>query len=492
MILLFLLLLIPFINASDLASISSIDQSIGNGNLLLTNVLHHTSYLSGVQPIDDAHLMKTNHFRSALLEKLKEVFYFQYPTNRKFSLRTYKAVNWPPGVESYLPPKWRMQDMLKINEGIPFYHFILRDEDEKANLTRKCIYFSSKDLEILNSARTNKNMRKKVVYRALLKRFREETGQIQAEKIDWHRLDKSLLPDKYKNIRLNNTTLSMAFVYQNPEIIDNIHFYDKVPTTGTEQGDNVDYDELIEILNSDDESKSTESGTVIQSSRSEDVSAMECEDIGVPFDIYDFDHEAFNENILLVNESDGQSPRSTDSKKCRHLKPVEIMEKALKADLKSLFYAQHPNEKYSLRQFDIVNWPEGIDLLSKTWRKREMETIREMMQEFVFKKRELAIIDNSDYKREHVRRKTEVHDFLLKRYREESGDTMAININWNQLDRRNIPSKYDEFDVNCYTQSHKAFYGNPEIVYNVHFYPLNDPEEAIIRKRKYTERNRTH
>ena len=56
MILLFLLLLIPFINASDLASISPLDQSLGNNGLLLTNLLHHTSYVNGVQPINDAHL----------------------------------------------------------------------------------------------------------------------------------------------------------------------------------------------------------------------------------------------------------------------------------------------------------------------------------------------------------------------------------------------------------------------------------------------------
>ena len=135
-------------------------------------------------------------------------------------------------------------------------------------------------------------MNKTVVHWTLLKRFRKETGQIQAERLIGTCWTNRICLINIKVLDWIRLQCRWHLCIRIQEIIDNIHFYDKVPTTGTEQYDNVDYDELIDIIIAMMNQKYRKWHSYTQSSRSEDVSVMECEDFGAPFDLYDFDHEA--------------------------------------------------------------------------------------------------------------------------------------------------------------------------------------------------------
>lgn len=64
---------------------------------------------------------------------------------------------------------------------------------------------------------------------------------------------------------------------------------------------------------------------------------------------------------------------------------------------------------------------------------------------------------------------------LLNRFRDESGDSEATRIRWNQLDRRDIPKKYKDIEINSKTMNFRVFYQNPEIVDNIHFFSVSNP-----------------
>lgn len=155
---------------------------------------------------------------------------------------------------------------------------------------------------------------------------------------------------------------------------------------------------------------------------------------------------------------------------------------ALKRDLKEMFLRQYPLHKFSLRAFDIENWPEGIDLLKPKWNKQVIDIIRTKMHEFVFVKRTVKIKSSSEVgfdKMENIEEildngmsVTSTHNFLLRRYYEESGDWESHIIKWSLLDRRKIPDRYNDFEINAKTMGFKKFYKNPEIVYNVHFFSM--------------------
>ena len=54
-----------------------------------------------------------------------------------------------------------------------------------------------------------------------------------------------------------------------------------------------------------------------------------------------------------------------------------------------MFRAQHPRASYSLRNYTVENWPEGVDMFKPTWNKQEIEAIRSKMDHFVFVKRKV-------------------------------------------------------------------------------------------------------
>lgn len=102
---------------------------------------------------------------------------------------------------------------------------------------------------------------------------------------------------------------------------------------------------------------------------------------------------------------------------------------------------------------------------------------------------ELGLIDSvSEFPREDSKRRKEIMAGLLERFKLESGWQKAKVIDWNQLDRSQIPVKYDGIIINGSTMRITRFFRNPEIVNNVHF--TRYTEEELVRKSKIHTANK--
>ena len=62
-----------------------------------------------------------------------------------------------------------------------------------------------------------------------------------------------------------------------------------------------------------------------------------------------------------------------------------------------MFEAQHPNAVYSRRKYEILNWPEDVDVMRKSWRTNEIEKIREKMSDLIFAKRSEYVPFRSEF-----------------------------------------------------------------------------------------------
>ena len=85
------------LNASDLAS-SAIESS-GNQGIPINNT---------VEPLNAVKILNECALRSAILEKLREVFVGQFPDSR-FDLRAYDIENWPSGVDLLGYKNWKLE-----------------------------------------------------------------------------------------------------------------------------------------------------------------------------------------------------------------------------------------------------------------------------------------------------------------------------------------------------------------------------------------------
>lgn len=64
----------------------------------------------------------------------------------------------------------------------------------------------------------------KTAYQRIFEIFRQETGRIYAENISWSKLDKSRLPEKYRDQEITSLSIYRGKLYEDPEFIENIHF----------------------------------------------------------------------------------------------------------------------------------------------------------------------------------------------------------------------------------------------------------------------------
>ena len=155
--------------------------------------------------------------------------------------------------------------------------------------------------------------------------------------------------------------------------------------------------------------------------------------------------------------------------KCKQIdrKPRVVDQLRVLKNLKEMFLKQYPLHKFSLRTFDIKNWPEGIDLLKPKWTKQRNRYYQAKMHEFVFVKRLVKIKSSSEVGADNMENIDEIldkkmsvtstHNFLLRRYYEESGDWESHIIKWSLLDRRKIPARYNDFEINAKTMGLKTF-----------------------------------
>ena len=176
----------------------------------------------------------------------------------------------------------------------------------------------------------------------------------------------------------------------------------------------------------------------------------------------------------------------------------------LRQQLENIFKSQHPRARYSLRNYTVENWPEGVDMLKSTWTKQEIEAIRLKMGDFVFVKREIPF----DYKTEygigelgdlgnvldHSMSQYSTNVFLLNRFREETCNLEARRIDWSLLDRSDVPPRYDGCVINGKSIFQlSSFFKNPEIVSNIHFNPKdkrNKWESRVDERTSKKQRNK--
>ena len=138
-----------------------------------------------------------------------------------------------------------------------------------------------------------------------------------------------------------------------------------------------------------------------------------------------------------------------------------------------------------MSKYEILNWPENVNFLKNYWSIDEVGFIREKFHEFQFVLRaeddsfETVFEQDLDGISQKHWTKTKAYAFALQRFRDDTGDKDAKFVRWCLLDRSDIPSKYDHFEINSYTIVSSKFYRIPEIISNIHF---TRPEDG--RKRK--------
>ena len=460
--------------------------------------------MNNVEPVVNAVCLDFNVLRLAVRAKLHEIFESQFPSC-KLKLRAYDIENWPSGIDKINPRKWLKADMVRINERIPFYKFVPREEIPEAQYSHKEVREKLKGMKCLTSATLREDYNLRSTRTLMLNRFRQESGKANAKKIDWRYLDRRQVPEKYDNVPLNGASSSQTLVYKNPEIIDNIHFY------------KFDYDESAEWLPRNciiDGSSLSDDNNSDQS-----VDKYEFDELKIDGNLLEFDNESeieiqnrdsdklcepANDDGVCLEDEDCLSECSMDSvsilESCLHAKrpafvteDISELRKTLKAELNNLIKAQHPDETLKLRDYEIRDWPEGISFTSNHWSRKEIKKIREKMHEFVFMKRPESLSVSAELgidklgKLDNILNMSMTRDrtkmFLLTRYRKETGESLAININWHRLDRRDIPDKYKDIKINSLTMNLMALYKNPEIVSNIHFFKVIEVEN-LRRKRK--------
>ena len=459
--------------------------------------------INTVEPLDDVDTLKTSHAQMALHLKLKEIFASQHPSD-KYNLRAYEIENWPQCVDVNDSHYWKRNDMILINEGIPFYRFVPREivpnttssTETASNNTcsTEQLHKGLKSMKCMKGTVLNEEYKLKLVRDLLFDRFKEESGRPYSKKIDWLLLNRSQIPKKYENVPLNSKSLRYESIYKNPEIVDNIHFFDCLNpnrnNTGISNGNLAKVEiRSSELENEIKDSITQDNGNEYFSDKADDLEDFEIGNVDLDFDITNDDMEkmlrTLNDSSVDVIIDECQSERSVEftseqepdlktsptSSLCH--KNIYELRSIIKADLNALFKAQHPNDELKMRQYDVINWPEYVGLNSTKWNRNDIKILCETMDKFVFVKRSTK---SQSY--------SETRDIIFERYRQESGDSDALKINWKLLDRRAIPSKYDGIEINSRTiQSQDK---NPEIVDNIHFFKAKKVEK-IERKRKISD-----
>ena len=84
------------------------------------------SSIHNVQTLIDAETLNGNILKAAVRQKLREIFAIQFP-NDKYNTRKYDIENWPERIESHGTINWRKDELVRINERIPFFKFIPRE-----------------------------------------------------------------------------------------------------------------------------------------------------------------------------------------------------------------------------------------------------------------------------------------------------------------------------------------------------------------------------
>ena len=495
----FLCVIITFdyLKAADLPRNACENENYNVQEMLIRNT---------VEPVVNAALVNVHELKVSVRLKLREIFENQFP-DRILILRAYETENWPSGVDTNDPKKWKKHDLLRINERIPYYQFVQRETVlEDPNSSKEKRKFLN-EIECLTNATLKEDYYKKFVGLMILNRFKVESGQPSAKYINWRLLDRSQVPAKYKNVPLNAGTFSSKLIYKNPEIMDNIHFYWRFPEFNAEsmRKFNAYNHEFHGLKQKDtncancDKLEFDDHSLDISEAFDFDIHCGDLEKLGKSANeddenCFDCESECSIESMTILESSRNSSKVLKDVSFPRIDKmTIYDLRKKMNADLQNLFEVQYPGKIYKRREYEIQNWPEGVCITPDRWRRKEIEKIRENMHEFVFVKRPetfsissesgLDKLDDLKDILDHSMTQKGLSYILLKRYREETGQSSALKINWNLLDRRNFPERYKDVKINSVSMKLNALFKNPEIINNIHFFKVCE-DERPKRKRK--------
>ena len=160
---------------------------------------------------------------------------------------------------------------------------------------------------------------------------------------------------------------------------------------------------------------------------------------------------------------------------------IEIRKQTISA-LIATFKSQRPHESsLNLFKFQILNWPKRIAKMKESWNEKDCRKIQLVMDTLVFlpilknymggkKPDGLIALEsipnlhlNASWTRKHA------HNILLERYSREIGQSDAVKINWNYIDRSAIDPKYDKVPLNGHTLRWIKVHRNEELIDSIHF-----------------------
>ena len=383
--------------------------------------INSTTNDSPFQPFVFDKNLRSAEIQNLLDRKLREIFTSQFPTKR-YSLRAFYIENLPEGVD-LLRKRWSKSDMEKINANLPLLKFRKRSQHLTWNQE-----FGLDQMKCLTEAELDMNLTfENGVKPLIIERFKAESGLIDSDWIDWRLLDRSAIPEKYNEVPLNSGTFKCSLVFHNREIIENIHFHL--------------FTELDNFKKRDAQTRSNTKDVPIQK----------------------------EQTIILKN-------RHTRSKN-------------MKSDLRNLFKSQHPGKRYILNDYEILNWPSTIDVKKKEWSHEEMDQIEKVFNEIQFISKELifhAVDEHKDVERQNetdsnygfeiVRsdldfKLDQIFISLLDRFKSETGDTTAEYIQWNLLDRSQLPLRYSNFLKDSTIISASELLKCIDVIDYIHFNP---------------------
>jgi len=155
--------------------------------------------------------------RMETADALRTVFQIHRPGETCPNLHNYEILNWPNKVSKSME-RWSMFDCEKIQASLNKLAFLPLNLENKTRLNEL------RFLELIPGKVLNEKLNRSEVHYMLLERFRRESGRAEAVFIQWSLLNRSAVPAKYSKVALNCNTIGWKNIYQNSEIIDNIHF----------------------------------------------------------------------------------------------------------------------------------------------------------------------------------------------------------------------------------------------------------------------------
>jgi hypothetical protein len=279
-----------------------------------------------------------------------------------------------------------------------------------------------------------RNDRKKYFREKMLERFRKETGQLKAKHINWKLLDRSSLPSKYDGIKIDCISMSRTENFENPDIVDNIHFK---PCT---KGHSLLKKRKTNAFIDDDNPEVDDSENVLEEQEKSDFN---------------------NSPEVIDNLSAGH----------RLLKRRKYFRKNM---------LERFREETGQLEAKVINWRlldrsripseyDGIKIDSILMMKTEYFENPDIVDNIHFK----PCTDNQPALKECNSNidPLEIKMRLLEIFRIDSDRPNAPKIIWDRIDSDRLPEKYIKKTFSARTVYGQKFYEDPEFMENVHFKP---------------------